>query len=271
MELVTITCKEDLELCVYQLKSIHKFVEPCTVNVVINETDVKFARMLLKRQTRVMYKHKIKFWSRTAIIKTDKTFKNGWISQQLLKLLIPLPDDYIVLDCKDIFLKPTKITDIAKLHYKNQPDPSTCKSWGNFYNEANNVLYKTYPIKINPKEINGIQTPRLMKKSVLEEIGKVWKSKKKFINWWAKLNCSPSEFILYDYIAYSTNQMLPKTQRFLRNEIVGIWNMDMYNTNQEVNLNDIKDETRILKIHKRVFNNQEVNKAIRKWLDKRLK
>lgn len=272
MELVTITCNEDIKLCIYQLKSIHKYVEPCTVNVVINEVNIKSVRMLINKQKKRMIYHKIKIWSINQVFKTDKTFKNGWVSQQLIKLLMPLDNDYIVLDCKDIFLKPTLLTNIIKLQYKNQYNVSRCKTWGKFFNIIHRTLNKRYKIKLNPiKDINGIQTPRLIKKSVTLEIINVWKSKKKFIRWWAKLTCMMSEFILYDYIAHCINVQLSTDQRFEEYEIVGIWNMDMYNTNQEVDLNAVRKETRILKIHKRVFNNPKVAHIIQEWLDKRLK
>ena len=272
MDLVTITCKEDIELCVYQLKSIHKYVEPCTVHVVINETDIKSAKVSINKQKRRMIRHNVKIWSRNQVFKTNETFKSGWVSQQLIKLLMPIDQDYVVLDCKDIFLKSTLLTDIVKLQYKNQPNVSRCKSWGNFYRLINIQLFKKYAIDIKPMTaINGIQTPRLIKKSVVLEIIKVWGSKKKFIKWWAGLKCLMSEFILYDYVAYCKNEMLPNHQRFKEHEIVGIWNMDMYNTDQEVDLNNIKEETRILKIHKRVFNNAEVKHILQEWLDKRLK
>lgn len=273
MELVTITCKEDIDLCVYQLKSIHKYVEPCTVNVVINELDIKSATAILKKQKRKMAsKHVVKIWSQRQVFKTGKTFKNGWVSQQLLKLLMPLDKDYIVLDCKDIFLKPTMLSDIVKLQYKNQPNASRCKTWGEFYRLINSKLSNKYTTNVNPiLAINGIQTPRLIKKSVVLEITNVWGNNKKFVRWWAKLTCLMSEFILYDYIAYCIGEQLPKTQRFKEHEIVGIWNMNMYYTNQEVNLDAIKQETRILKIHKRVFNNTEVKEKLQKWLDKRLR
>jgi hypothetical protein len=272
MDLVTITCNEDIELCVYQLKSIHKYVEPCTVHVVINETDIKSAKISINKQKRRMIKHNVKIWSRNQVFKTKYTFKNGWVSQQLLKLLMPLDNDYVVLDCKDIFLKQTAIIDIVKLQYKKQPNLAECKTWGSFFNLIHRQLHNRYESKLKlVGGFNGIQTPRLIKKSVVLEIIKVWGSKKKFIKWWAGLKCLMSEFILYDYVAYCKNEKLPNNQRFKEHEIVSIWNMDMYNTNQEVDLNNIQEETRILKIHKRVFNNVEVKPILKKWLDKRLK
>lgn len=275
MELVTITCKEDIELCVYQLKSMHKYLEPCTVNVVINEIDIKSTERLIQKQRRKMYKHRIKIWSRQQVLKTRLNFKDGWIIQQLLKLLMPLDDDYIVLDCKDIFLKDTRITDISKLQYKDQTSVHICKTWGLFFTEIHNVLnkkhFKSRNVKIIATRINGIQTPRVIKKSVILEILKCWKQKKNFLKWWSNLTCMPSEFILYDYVADRIKETLPTTQRFENHEIVGIWNMSMYNINQEIDLSKVKKETRILKLHRRVFNNPTVNVELKKWLDKKLK
>lgn len=270
MELVTITCKEDIELCVYQLKSIHKYVEPCIVNVVVNELDIKFANIIINKQKKRMPRHTIKIWSRDQVFETDITFKNGWISQQLIKLLMPLDNDYIVLDCKDIFLKHTLLSDIIKLQYKSQPNPKVCKTWGEFFSTIHKkTLHSRYEtnLKIIGNNINDIQTPRLIKKSVILEIISIWKSKKKFIRWWSKLTCIMSEFMLYDYIAYCKNENLPNNQRFKDHEIIGIWNMNIYH---KVDLKSIKEETRILKIHKRVFNNPEVNYTIQKWLDEQL-
>jgi hypothetical protein len=273
MEIVTITCKEDIQLCVYQLKSMHKYLEPCTINVVINEVEIKSLKQLIEQQRRKMYKHRIKIWSRSQVLKTKLNFKDGWIIQQLLKLFMPLKDDYIVLDCKDIFLKETKVKDILKLQYKEQPHVYKCPTWGPFFNEVHTKLHRTY-LKSDRSvsyAINGIQTPRIIKKIVIKEILSNWKTKKEFLKWWSNLDCMPSEFVLYDYVAFCIGKKIHNNQRFKDEEVVGIWNMNMYDTNQEIDLNKVKKETRVLKLHKRVFNNSEASSFLKKWLDKRLK
>jgi hypothetical protein len=259
-QLVTITCEDDFELFLYQLKSIEKYVEPCTVNVVINEPDIE----LFKNKVPASQKHTIKVWSQKEILERPAPHFNGWVTQQLLKLLIPIEDDYICLDAKDIFLRPTLLVDLKKTPRLRQPDPRTGQPWCRFYTPMIRMLYKYYKIRVNSKNVYGIQTPRYIKHAVVKDIPKVWRSKSKFVKWWGQFGM-PSEFILYDCMEMCVGLREKASNKFPKDDIVAFWKLE------DLNLDTITSATRIVKIHRRIYNDPTVQPKIKSWLDKQLK
>lgn len=114
MDLVTVTCLKEQAQMVLQAESIQKFVEPCTHWVVINEPtlhDLGYWHSLLDQY---YTKHTLKL-----ISFHDEPFHEmyhragGYYSQQVFKLIIAkyIKEKYIVLDTKNIFIKPTNTAD----------------------------------------------------------------------------------------------------------------------------------------------------------------
>jgi len=262
MEVVTITCKDDFDLCLWQLKSIEKFLEPCNINVVVNEDD-NYTEECRQRINSLNLKLNIRVWSQYEILQQESPHFNGWVTQQLLKLLVPIDCDYICLDCKDIFIKSTLLKDLQKNHYKRHPDPRTGQPWCRFYDPMISKLYKHYKIRINSKKINAIQTPRYIKKEVVSEIPQIWNSKSNFIKWWGKFGM-PSEFILYDSLEMILNLQKKKGQRFDQTEVHSFW------YKEEVDFASVTENTRILKIHRRIYNDPKVQSKIKSWLDNKI-
>ena len=254
IEIVTITCENDFDLCLYQLKSMEKFLEPCTINVVINEEDIE------PYKTKIPYSkiHTIRVWSQFDILQRKAPHFNGWVNQQILKLIIPLDCDYVVLDCKDIFIKTTKLEDLKRRHRQKHPNPLKTKPWTKWFPPTIDILYKHYKTRINVKEINSIQTPRYIRKTVVSEIPKIWGDRSKFIKWFGKFGM-PSEFILYDCLEQFTHS--ERNKKYLPREIVAFWYPE------QLDFTKINDNTRIVKIHRRIYNDIDLQDKIKKWLN----
>jgi len=257
MQIVTITCKDDFGLCLLQLSSMDKFLEPCTVNVVINETENIID---YKNQIKSTV-HNIKIWTQHDILQMPAPNKYGWCSQQLLKMLIPINDDYISLDCKDMFIKHTTLSMLTKRHRRLGVHPGKNDPWPEFYNSMIKYMWKHYRKKVNVTDLDNIQTPRVIKKSVVNKIPDIWGSNKKFINWWGQFGM-PSEFIMYDCI----QQLEQKNQmnKFKPHQIVAVW------YKEDIDFDAIKDNTFMLKIHRRVYNDPDAKKIVTKWIKKLL-
>jgi hypothetical protein len=109
MDLLTVTCDRDFQLMLLQAESIHKFVNPCVHWVIINEesVDIEYWHTALKPY----------YTRHTLKLLTLKDFKpiispHGWVRQQVLKLRIAeyTDNDYLILDTKFFFLKPTDLS-----------------------------------------------------------------------------------------------------------------------------------------------------------------
>jgi hypothetical protein len=267
MDLVTVTFNGDVFLCEYQLKSIRKFVEPCTIHIIVNEEDITFVQNFLHDEVSKLTQHSVVFWSRSKILGGIGVNRRGWYTQQVLKLLLPIEEDYIVLDCKDIFVATVTLSDLSYEQFKNQPNVRKCPTWGNFYKETILKLSETYPKrKINQTQIKDIQTPRLIKKSIRERLFSTWKDENDFITWFLNIPM-PSEFILYDTIRLFNYENINTNVSWKCREILPVWHdEDFYKLSED--LKSIPDNyTKIVKLHRRVFKNKKIKNKLFTWLN----
>ena len=267
MDLVTVTFNDDVFLCEYQLKSIRKFVEPCKIHIIVNEEDTTFVQNFLHNEVSKLTQHSVVFWSRSKILGGISVNRRGWYTQQLLKLLLPIQEDYIVLDCKDIFVSTVTLTELSYEQRKNQPNVEKCQTWGNFYRETILKLSETYPKrKIDQTQIKGIQTPRLIKKSISKKLFDTWNDKNEFVTWFLNIPM-PSEFILYDTIRLFNYENINAKTSWQRREILAMWEEKQFDVFFE-NCKSIPDNyTKIVKLHRRVFKNKKIRKKLLTWLN----
>jgi hypothetical protein len=259
MDIVTITFNQDLELCKYQLKSIRKFLEPCHLHIVINEEDTSYARSILNEEINKL--QNVTVWDQQQIIKTFPVSRQGWYTQQVLKLLFPSNNDYVVLDCKDIFIRPTLLSDLKKEQHSTQPNVEKSLPWNIFYKELNLKLSEHYKEKINHKLIRNIQTPRLIRNDVKKTILKVWQDNTTFAEWFLNIKM-PSEFILYDTIRLY--EQIKFEESWKQKEIVGLWESSYIRKNT---FNELPTHTKIVKIHRRILENKKTKKQVLRWFN----
>jgi hypothetical protein len=267
MDLVTVTFNDDVFLCEYQLKSIRKFVEPCKIHIIVNEEDITFVQNFLHNEVSKLTKHSVVFWSRSKILGGINVNRSGWYTQQLLKLLLPIKEDYIVLDCKDIFVSAIGLLELSKEHYKNQSNVKKSPTWGNFYREVIIKLSETYPNrKLVQSQIKSIQTPRLIKKSIRKKIFDTWKDKNEFITWFLNIPM-PSEFILYDILRLFNYENINAKKSFKDKDILTIWKEEEFYILSNEFKNTPNKTRKIVKLHQRVFKNQEIRNTLTTWLN----
>lgn len=121
IDLVTVTCDRDLPIMLLQADSIGKFLCEESTHWVIIQSSSKTPEMwmnLLNPYYNKTCSLKVldgKIFKRALASNNSSYYKAGWIDQQLLKLLVAdriNSDAYLVLDSKNIFIKPTKISDL---------------------------------------------------------------------------------------------------------------------------------------------------------------
>ena len=124
MYLATVTCNRDFQQMLLQAESIQKFVEPCKHVIIINEDkfDYNFWYRWLKpyyTNHELVLMGKIKYNYVNYFFGSCKDYGiiddeiNGWITQQLQKMLLAYEyeDDYLLLDSKNFFIRPTNINE----------------------------------------------------------------------------------------------------------------------------------------------------------------
>lgn len=124
MYLATVTCNRDFQQMLLQAESIQKFVEPCKHVVIVNEDKFDYdfwlrwlAPYYTNHELVLMGKIKSNYvdhffgsYKDYGIIDNDS---NGWLTQQLQKMLLAYEfnDDYLILDSKNFFIRPTSINE----------------------------------------------------------------------------------------------------------------------------------------------------------------
>lgn len=108
-KIVTVTCKNDFTSMLRQAESIQKFVEPCEHLVIIEDENFD-KRFWIKHLSKYYTNHKLVLKSYNHFLRIPQS---GWVRQQALKLLAALdcPDEYLILDTKDFFIRPCKLAD----------------------------------------------------------------------------------------------------------------------------------------------------------------
>ena len=124
MYLATVTCNRDFQQMLLQAESIQRFLNPCKHVIIINESypDLDFWNRWLKPYytnhelviiPRIDYAYPSgSIGTRTNYGEIDAV-SNGWRSQQLQKMLLAYKyeDDYLLLDSKNFFIKPTELSE----------------------------------------------------------------------------------------------------------------------------------------------------------------
>lgn len=198
MQALIVTCNRDTWQFRLQCKSIGKYLEPCDIHIVINESDpAQWITWFHANCAPHLIQHRVQVYTHEDFY-DDLLFHNiynihGWISQQIFKLIFSLKTDqsYIVLDSKNWFIRSTKLEDVPS-RYRIATPPN---DFIRFYFEVRKKLQieHMYRIReiITPYHIN----PAIVK-AMLAEFGGV----DKFFEWFTSHDIA-SEFMLYDLYA----------------------------------------------------------------------
>jgi hypothetical protein len=228
MFLATVTCNRDFQQLLLQAESIGKFLEPCTHVIIINEPnpDLNFYYKWLVPYYR---NHNLLIYP---AIELSKSYPDGnpiysWTTQQVHKLLIAhgiyykSDEDYVLLDSKNFFIKPTKLSD-----FKNMIGSGILiEEHIGAFPEANSYyadLFNTTPLK----KYLSTTTPFKIQSSIIRMATTVESIKQIFL--YGHDNrikiVKASEFIFYSYL------IRDKLENFKGNELArGIWTDDIHN------------------------------------------
>lgn len=124
MYLATVTCNRDFQQMLLQAESVQRFLNPCKHVIIINESvpDLDFWNRWLQpyyRNHELIIRPRIDYaYPAGSIGKRDMygeidAVSSGWRSQQLQKMLLAYEydDDYVLLDSKNFFIKPTDLSE----------------------------------------------------------------------------------------------------------------------------------------------------------------
>lgn len=193
MDLVTVTCFDDRHQMLLQAESIRKFLEPCRHWVIINDPnpDQAFWKSLLSPFYKI---HELKL-----LFPDWNTFPNGTghDKQQCYKLWIStfLNANYLVLDSKNFFVKPSKLTDWSDVlgsgKWQDQEKlPERWKATFDRYRAKLEITSKTTQL--------SIQTPFVINRQILSHFGDL----NEFLVWFnSQEGIAHSEFLYYSLVA----------------------------------------------------------------------
>jgi uncharacterized membrane protein len=115
MDLVTVTCKRDLNQMILQSHSIDVFIaQPCIHWVIIEDPKLSTLECYTKL-SKFYARHTLKILRAEFLIGHNHVAlekSSGWVRQQALKFLIALlikSSTYLILDSKNFFIKPTSL------------------------------------------------------------------------------------------------------------------------------------------------------------------
>jgi len=199
--LVVVTCLKDQWQFEMLIRSLYKFVSPCQLLIICNETEENFdcwidwfspiQKLFLKNfDVKIKKLHDY----------TDEIDNyGGWIRQQILKLFVSQDIDtkeYIVLDSKNFFIKATNITNIKRCAAHTNWRSNQLEKWIEYCCRELNYSYS------NNLSVRSTLTPYIFKTHVVKAMLKKWKSNNHFIDWFIttgrRQEATHSEFVLYD-------------------------------------------------------------------------
>lgn len=186
INLVTVTCKRDLNQLLLQCHSISKFVtEPCTHHIFL-EDDMNVHE--LDRLIRPFYKKHILVIHKNIV---PKISINGWYKQQIIKLKAVeyVNDDYLLLDSKNFFIKPTNLSySLPEGNWYLIKNTDWTDNFIRFLRDRYNIIVpEHYYTQHTPFKIRKDIALRVLKLFNLEEMFQRCADEKVY----------PSEFVLY--------------------------------------------------------------------------
>ena len=132
MDIVTVTCNRDIRQTLIQAESIQKFVSPCRHWVIVNQWQITEShKQRWRNYLKPFYtKHKLVLYFPEDLTKPNKVYEYAhrhseyWGGFKYQFLIAPeIQDDYLVLNAKNFFIKPSNIEDFRNIV------GSSCVDW----------------------------------------------------------------------------------------------------------------------------------------------
>jgi hypothetical protein len=255
----------DQELLDWQFRCFDHFLAtPVCIHYILNDLDNSYLRnkiQSLKSQYRtheivVTDCDQLDFWHMVP----QHTKNHGWASQQLIKLFYPLDSAYLVMDTKDLVLKPCQWVDIFQHHpllpVKDIPSP---------FIEFWQAMEKIWEGK--PSAHRGISTPQIVDPKVVEKI--IWGlgTTDELLKWFGSFMV-PAEFLLHDFVQqYNNHYDVTRTaKRIIYRDL-----RDIHYENKNITqlLEDFESNpcALVLRLHRTMLNDPAQKSIILSWLE----
>lgn len=242
--IVIVTCMKHRWSLEMFSKSAKRNLLPTRIFIIYNDADSDYEKWkrwfhktceLNLKKHKVVIKSKRDYWSLEAESHLNELEKSGWVDQQVLKLAVAKDikfKNYICLDSKNFFIKPTKIQDIPQI--VPRPIDWTDKILENWVEMCCKELGLKYPG--NRLKLTQNTTPYIIYKeyalSLIEHFGGI----DEFYKWFS-LNSrnpkySPSEFFLYELWLKKNNANV--TVKYADQNCASMWDFQVTDLNWKV-------------------------------------
>lgn len=267
------TCVRDQELLFWQIKGFDRYLDtPVNLHYVINERhdtgdgleNIRIVRDVIGATLSNKTKHNVVITDWRDLDIYDRLPSNikdrGWLRQQIIKLLYPLDDPYLVLDTKDLLLKDSYWTEIYRHHHRI----SKIDRYPVFDIFLKN-LFQTIPMV--PDTLAGVLTPQIFDPAVVEKIKLIYGGEEPFLYWFDKFQF-PSEFLLHDYVQQYAKcpDVAPRNRVENYGFIQRLWTVDkIWKTLDDF---DHDDQKVFLKFQLDPFQEHITQPAVKNWIVK---
>ena len=267
MRILIVTFSGDLPLLKLQLASIKKFLQPCKIDIIINDINCQPVRREIAPIILQMKNHTVNITDGPVNIPSvyGRYFRyqyTSWHVQQLHKIINHIDEPYIVLDTKDIFVKPTSLEDITRLQqpwyirdYIIEGRIVSHRKFVDFAFESFDLLGKP-EVRDNPQyaTLRNFTTPFYIDPSMLDPVKKVFDyNLEDFYTWFLSFEY-PSEFLLHEVSRQCSGKQIPFSE-FQDDDIVTMRHTELkkFKWNRRTWHTKIKSNTKILQIHSNLF------------------
>lgn len=247
-ELLVVTCLRDREQFLVQAKSIHRYLNPSDITIVLNE--IGDQQLNLKTW---FYHNCIQYYiNHNLNIMFPEDFNlsigDGYIRQQLIKLLFfqhTEKKEYCILDSKNWLSKNINLSEFRNKS-RIELDPRSMDLFQDFFIDVK-ILLKKNSVASGDK-ITPIETPYVIDSMNCKQLIKDnFKTIGNFIKWFSSFP-RPSEFLLYDLYLQSVCHQELLSENHNISKI--FWTVDGTITEKKWN-SFLKDESiKIIGIHK---------------------
>src|SRR6056300_1081890 len=209
-------------------KSMSAFLDTCDVHIVYNEIKSKYDEWC-EWFEKINSSYLKRFSVTTCQKKID--VNSGWISQQILKILVAKDirtPEYVLLDSKNFFIKKSNINEIVN----TKPTDGWLKldqvQWAKLCCEKLGLKLQLY-LRTN-------DTPYVLKTDVARKLVKEFGTDKDFIDWFDTISIrayiSPAEFILYELFEIKSGNR--DTTGVDTGNNTTLWSYQMYDYNMDL-------------------------------------
>jgi hypothetical protein len=250
MKIFILACLRDFELFELQCRSIKKYLITDEVNIVINEPDkcLKDFYRLYKQKIKPIFQgtHTVNFIEKTKYLPENKVSPGykGWVTQQILKMSCLDTEPYAVLDTKNIFIRPTSMSEFVNANrYKIE--------YMQNYKEFAQICNEYFPAS----HCRGANTPYVINPEVCKKIYDTLGGYDKFVNWFlSHTDNTPSEFVLHDMASQYFKLDLNYDTHPLKSEWICFVFDPLDDFQERFDYITTKNMVKILSVHPRVFN-----------------